>query len=197
MTPLTFYTLGVLAVFMSFDVINMVFRAAGSPSALFSFPSVTAIDLALAQSVASFCVYFAIFWVFLLPISIYEGVWPPHDLLELMLAFVGLYLLSVGLGFVLSGVYRVFPMIAKFWAMVTRILRMTSGMFFVITMMPLAIWPYLSWNPILQIAEMLREAWFGTYKSPIADPMYVAAWILGLLLFGLSIERFMRRIPYA
>jgi capsular polysaccharide transport system permease protein len=114
-----------------------------------------------------------------------------------MMAFVGLYLLSVGLGFVLSGVYRVFPMVAKFWSMVTRVLRMTSGMFFVITMMPLAVWPYLSWNPILQIAEMLREAWFATYVSPIADPMYVAAWILGLLLFGLSIEKFMRRIPYA
>jgi capsular polysaccharide transport system permease protein len=197
MTPLTFYTLGVVATLMSFEIIGDVYMAAGSASRLLSFPSVTVVDLALAQSLASFCIYFAIFWVFLVPISIYEGAWPPHDILELMLAFVELCALSVGLGFVLSGVYRVFPMMSKFWSMVTRVLRLISGMVFCITMIPLSGWPYLTWNPILHCSEMFREAWFGSYVSPIADPLYVAEWVLGLLVLGLSIERFMRRIPYA
>jgi capsular polysaccharide transport system permease protein len=197
MTVLTFYTLGVLSTFLSFDVTSNVFKAAGSSSGMLSFPSVTSIDLAIAQSFASFCIYFTLFWVFLVPISIYEGSWPPHNVLELMLAFVGLYALGVGLGLVLSGLYRVFPMMTKFWSMATRMLRMVSGMFFVITMMPLALWPYFTWNPILHLAEMLREGWFGSYVSPIASPKYVLEWILCLLLLGFSIERFMRRIPYA
>lgn len=197
MTVLTFYTLGVVSTFMAFDIIDDVFKTAGSTSRLLSFPSVTAVDLALAQSLADFCIYFAIFWVFLLPISIYEGAWPPHDILELMLTFAELYALSVGLGFLLSGVYRVFPMMSKFWSMVTRVLRMVSGMIFCITMLPTSVWPYLTWNPILHCSEMWREAWFGSYVSPVADPIYVAEWALGLLLLGLSMERFMRRIPYA
>jgi hypothetical protein len=44
--------------------------------------------------------------------------------------------------------------------------------------------------------EMIRDAWFITYTSPIASPLYVAEWIIGLLMLGLSLERYQRRIPY-
>jgi hypothetical protein len=43
---------------------------------------------------------------------------------------------------------------------------------------------------------MMRDAWFVTYTSPVASPAYVMEWILGLLLLGLSLERFVRRVPY-
>jgi hypothetical protein len=44
--------------------------------------------------------------------------------------------------------------------------------------------------------EMLRDAWFVTYTSPVADPVYVLEWVLGLMLLGLSLERYQRRMPY-
>jgi hypothetical protein len=43
---------------------------------------------------------------------------------------------------------------------------------------------------------MARDGWFPGYTSPVASPLYMMEWAIGLLLFGFSIERFMRRIPY-
>ena len=57
-------------------------------------------------------------------------------------------------------------------------------------------WPYLTWNPVLHCMEMLREGWFVTYTSPVADPDLCPGVVLGLLLLGLSLERYQRRMPY-
>ena len=196
MPPLTFYTLGVIPTFLCFDVIGKTYTTAGASSGLLMFPNVTPVDVALAAALTSFCVYFTMFWILLVPVSIYEGAWPPRDPLALMLTFIGIFLLSTAIGFVLSGAYRVFPLLTKFWAMIHRALKMVSGMFFVITMIPVTFWPYLTWNPLFHLSELIRQSWFSTYTSPIASPLYVSEWTLGSLLLGLSIEKFMRRIPY-
>jgi capsular polysaccharide transport system permease protein len=73
---------------------------------------------------------------------------------------------------------------------------MIAGMFFVITMIPTTFWPYLTWNPLLHLNEFMRDMWFASYTSPVADAGFVAECILGFLLLGLSLERFMRRVPY-
>ena len=196
MTPLAFFTIGVMPTFMSFQLINKVFSIVGSPSGMLKFPNVTPVDMALASACSIFCTYFMLFWVFLIPVSIYEGSWPPRNLFGVMMAFIGIFLLSVALGFVLSAAYRVFPLMTKFWTMVQRGLRMVSGMFFVITMLPTSVWPYLTWNPLLHLTELFRQYWFMSYNSPIASPMFVVECTLVILLLGLSLEKFMRRVPY-
>ena len=197
MTPLTFYTLGVIPTFLCFDVIGDVFKEIGAPSKLLTFPRVTPVDVAVASGLASFCTYFALFWIFVLPVSIYEGAWPPKNALEVMLTLIGVWMLGAALGFIIGAAVRVFPPARQFVVYITRVLRLISGMFFVITMIPTTYWPYLTWNPLLHLMELMREGWFSTYTSPVASPLYIAECTLVLLLLGLSLERFMRRVPYA
>ncbi len=71
----------------------------------------------------------------------------------------------------------------------------TSGAFFVITTLPPGAWPYLDWNPLLHIDELMRVYWFTTYNSPVASPSYLVFCLMGLLVLGLSLERFIRRVP--
>jgi len=104
--------------------------------------------------------------------------------------------LGISLGFVFGSVRRVFPPIKQFVSYYTLANRMIGGMMFVITQIPSTYWPYLTWNPILHCSEMTRDGWFVQYTSPIASPGYVLEWIIGMLLLGLSLERFVRRIPY-
>jgi len=196
MPPLTFYTLGIVPLFLFMDVMKEVFTAAGSPSKLYQFPRVTPVDLAIAQGLASFCIYFVLFWIFLLPISIYEGAWPPENALGVMVTLLAIWLLAAAIGFVCSAAFRVFPPVTQFIAYFTRALRMIGGMFFVITMLPTTVWPYLTWDPVLHLNEFMRDTWFASYTSPVADAGFVAECTLGLLLLGLSLERFMRRVPY-
>jgi capsular polysaccharide transport system permease protein len=196
MPPLTFYTLGIIPLFLYMEVMKDVYSDAGSPSKLLQFPRVTPIDIAVASGLASFCVYFVLFWIFVLPLSIYEGAWPPKNPLGVIETLLALWVFSVALGLALSAPFRVFPPVNQFISFVNRGIRMIAGMFFVITMIPTNLWPYLTWDPLLHLNEFMRDSWFASYTSPVADAGFVAECTLGLLVLGLSLERFMRRVPY-
>jgi capsular polysaccharide transport system permease protein len=196
MTPLMFYVLGVLPLYSSFDGIRS-FALLATPSKMLSFPRVTPVDLAVSAGLASFSIYFLLFWAVAIPVSIYEHVWPPQNVVAILYALIGGWIIGMAAGFALSGVYRVFPPLKQFVGYMVFGLRMLSGFFFCITMVPVTYWPYLTWNPLLHVTEIERDAWFESYVSPIASPMFILECALGLVLLGLSVERYMRRIPYA
>lgn len=196
MTPLLFYVLGVLPLYLCFEGIKG-YQVAASSDPLLSMPRVTPVDITLASGLSAFAVYFVLFWLIAVPVSIYENVWPPRNILGVMTALIFAWMIGVATGFILSGAYRAFPPAKQFIGYTNFALRMASGMFFCITMIPIEWWPYLSWNPLLHCTELIRADWFESYVSPIASPIYVGECILAMLLLGLSIERFMRRIPYA
>jgi capsular polysaccharide transport system permease protein len=196
MTPLMFYVLGVLPLYLSLEGIRSYNIVASPPAKLLAFPRVTPIDLALASAISSFAVYFVLFWVISVPLAIYEKAWPPDNILPVMFGLISAWMLGISFGFIISGAARVFPPTKQFVSYTGFGLRVSSGMFFCITMIPIAWWPYLSWNPLLQATEMARDGWFEGYVSPIASPLFICECILAMMLLGLLIERFMRRIPY-
>jgi capsular polysaccharide transport system permease protein len=116
--------------------------------------------------------------------------------MKVVLVLLAMWAMGVGFGFVVGAARRVFPPIRQFVSYYTLTNRMVGGMLFVITQIPSVLWPWFTWNPVLHCSEMMRDAWFVTYTSPVASPAYVMEWILGLLLLGLSLERFVRRVPY-
>jgi capsular polysaccharide transport system permease protein len=194
MTPLMFYILGVFPIYLCFAGIR-AFAVPASRSRLLEFPRVTELDLAIAANLSSFALYFLLFWIVSVGVANYENAWPPQNMLEIMLAFMAALIIGTTVGLIISGLFRVFPPTKQFVSYLSFAIRMASGMFFCITMLPITVWPYLTWNPLLHITEMTRDAWFESYVSPIASPAYVAECGLGLLLLGLLIERYMRRIP--
>jgi capsular polysaccharide transport system permease protein len=141
-------------------------------------------------------VYLLLFVLVTPAVAAYEGVLMPQNLNAVIFALVFSWLMGIGLGFVFSGITRAFPPMKTFISYMNFGLRMGSGLFFCIRDLPQAYWPYVSWNPLLHASEMMRDGWYETYTSPIANPMYIMECTLGLLLFGLSVERFMRRVPY-
>jgi capsular polysaccharide transport system permease protein len=196
MTPLMFYILGVLPLYFCLNGFKS-YAVLASSSNLLSFPRVTRSDLAIAEGVASFAVYFLLFWLIAVPVSIYEGVWPPQNVIPILFALVVSWVMGLAVGFALSGFYQVFPPLKQFVGYIVFGFRMISGFFFCIVMIPVEYWPYLTWNPLLHITELVRDAWFESYVSPIASPMFVVECAVGLLLLGLSVVRYMRRIPLA
>ncbi|MBV8800039.1 MAG: hypothetical protein JO208_09545 [Alphaproteobacteria bacterium] len=196
MTPLMFYVLGVIPLFLAFDGLK-AFGTLAKPSKLAALPRVTPLDLALADTTASFVIYFMLFWLIAIPVSLYEHAWPPDNVMALMLAMILGWVLGLSAGFILSGLVRVFPPSKQFIGYSVFGLRISSGLFFSITMLPTTIWPYLTWNPLLHVTELTRDAWYESYVSPIASFSFVIKCAVVMMLLGLSIERFMRRVPAA
>ena len=196
MPPTTFLIVGIVPFYMYIAVMGGVAKAVSGADGMLVFPRVTPVDVALASSLRDFCIFFALYCIFLLPASVYDGVFPPDNGLEVFSVFIVLWMLGTSLGFVVGTAMRIFPPIKQFVGYYNLINRMAGGMLFVVTMFPSETWPYFTWNPVLHCMEMLREGWFTTYTSPVASPMYVFEWVLGLLLLGLSLERYQRRMPY-
>jgi capsular polysaccharide transport system permease protein len=72
---------------------------------------------------------------------------------------------------------------------------MISGIVFTATMIPQKYHYLFDWNPIFHIIELIRQAMFVSYTSPIGDWQYVAFCALvanaaGLMLYQVSRQRF-------
>lgn len=196
MPPSTFIVIGIIPFYMYMNAMQMAYKSVAGPSNMLDFPRVTPVDLAIAAALSDFCIYFTLFCLFAGSFSIYEGAWPPQNGLEVAAVVVLMWLLGISLGLVVGTAARVFPPLKQFVGYYNLVNRMAGGMLFVITMFPSTYWPYFTWNPLLHCSEMIRDAWFVTYTSPVSDPIYVLEWLLGLSLLGLSLERFQRRVPY-
>jgi len=196
MPPTTFLIVGIVPFYMFMNAMSSVGKSVSGTDSMLKFPRVTPVDVAIASALSDFCIYFTLFCTLLLPISFYDGVFPPDNGMEVFSAMIALWVLGVSVGFVTGTAMRVFPPIKQFVGYTNLINRMAGGMLFVVTMFPSEYWPYFTWNPVLHCEEMLREGWFTTYTSPVASPGFVMECILGTLLLGLSLERYQRRIPY-
>jgi capsular polysaccharide transport system permease protein len=196
MPATTFLIVGIVPCYMFMTILGTLYKTLSEAPALLPIPRVTPVDIAISRALKDFCVYTALFFILLLPISIYDGVFPPQNGLKVLFTLITLLMLGISLGFVGGAALRVFPPSKQFLSYLSLVNRMLGGMLFVITMIPATLWPYFTWNPMLHCMESLRDGWFATYTSPVADLTYVYEWILGLLLLGLSLERFQRRVPY-
>jgi capsular polysaccharide transport system permease protein len=102
-------------------------------------------------------------------------------------------LLGISLGLILMTLSRLYGPAGKFIGFFMRFGMVFSGVIIQITIFPPVIWPYLTWNPVLHVEELLRTYWLYNYHSPVASPAYVMKCLAGLALFGLLLERYVRR----
>lgn len=195
MTPLMFYVTGVFTLYMFIQGMGGG-RSAARATPLLLFPRVSQIDVALSRAVSQGAINFALFMIIAPPVALYEGAYPPQNIGMVLFGMAMAWVTGLGVGFTLSGALRVFPPTSQFISYALFGLRMVSGMFFCVLQLPPALWPYLAWNPLLHCTELARDGWFEGYTSPIASPMYLVNCALAVLLLGLSVERFMRRVPY-
>jgi capsular polysaccharide transport system permease protein len=163
---------------------------------LLLLPIITELDLVLASAARIFLT-FAILFVSLATIdSFYENVPFPRFPLGISLLFICMSIMGVSFGFFLMVLNRLYSPAGKFVGFFLRFSTIFSGVIFQVTMFPPSIWPYITWNPMLHIEELLRTYWFYSYQTPIGSPLYVSECLIGMAFFGLLLERYARqRLP--
>lgn len=195
MPPFTFLVLGMVTwqTFMrTFKTLETLLSRAKK---LLTLPIVTPLDVALAKAVQLFCTYSIVFVSLTAITSYFEGVGMPRFPLGVILLFLASWTLGVGFGLFMIPVQRMFPPARWLLQPFTRAMFWTSGLYFVITSIPVQFWPYMTWNPMLHVNELMRTYWFANYNTPVGSPAYVVCWIVVMLVLGLSMERFIRRVP--
>jgi capsular polysaccharide transport system permease protein len=101
-------------------------------------------------------------------------------------------LLGLGIGGVNIGIMSFFPGWMWGYIVVSIIVYISSGVFFLPHMLPSELYEVSKWNPVVQIIEWVRLAYNPQLGVQI-DYSYVIGWGLGSLWLGLVMERFIVR----
>ena len=191
--PLTFLVSGLLPWMLFQASYHVPQGAIARGKNLLQLPMVTELDLVLASALRILVVYTILFVLMAILAAIGDGIGPPRFPLGVALLFFNMSLMGIAFGILLTALNRLYPPAAKFTGFFLRFMMILSGVIFSLTTFPAFIWPYLLWNPLLHVEELLRVYWFYNYQTPVVSALYVAEWLVGMVFFGLLLERYMRR----
>jgi capsular polysaccharide transport system permease protein len=195
MPPFTFLILGILPWQTFLHTYKGVEKIISRNKKLLAFPIVTPLDIVFAKALQVLCTYSVVFLGLMVLASYMENSGTPAFPMGIILLYLASWLMGMCFGLFLVPLHRMFPPIRWMLTPITRVGMYTSGLYFVMTSMPQQVWPYMTWNPMLHVDELMRQYWFTTYTSPVASPLYIVECLGGMALFGLLLERFIRRVP--
>jgi len=191
--PFTFLVSGLVPWMMFSATYHAPANAVSKGQKLLLLPVITELDLMLASALRIFLVYTILFVILAVLAAIGDGIGPPRFPLGVALLFFNMSLMGIAFGIVLLTLNRLYSPAAKFTGFFLRFMMILSGVIFSLTMFPPTIWPYLLWNPLLHVEELLRVYWFNNYQTPGVSAFYVAESLLVMIFFGLLLERYLRR----
>jgi capsular polysaccharide transport system permease protein len=170
--------------------------AVTSNGPLLQLPLVTTFDVILARGLLELVtdvIVAAIIFCGVLALGIGDL---PTDFAGLATALGLVWLFACGCGFINAVLNACWKPWDKIWNQIVRILYFCSGIFYVPGMMPEWIRNILSWNPLLHGIDWFRSSCFVNYEPFWLDRAYLAIAAGLTLLFGLALERGLRRRLY-
>ena len=159
---------------------------------LLSFPEIKVLDMLFASAlleIISACSVVAVFMV----IAWCAGIDPiPRDVVQASYAFGACIILGLGFG-ILNGVIVIaFPPWFTGYMLLIILLWVSSGIIFVPDALPAPIREIASYQPVLQLVEWMRSAYYQGYGDLVLDQKYPIILGLIFMFLGLLLERAIR-----
>jgi capsular polysaccharide transport system permease protein len=181
---MTFMTFSYLSRFMMISVLMT--------RPLLAFPEVKILDVLLAsallETLSACCVT-----IVMIVLAWFAGIdFMPKDIVQAAYAFGAALLLGLGFGLVNGVMALALPIWATVFNLTIIIMWAASGVVFVPDALPEDIRNALSYNPVLQVIEWMRSAYYEGYGDLVLDRGYAIGVGIGAVFLGLLLERAMR-----
>lgn len=156
---------------------------------LLRYPRVTWVDAVAARFLLNSMVAFAVAFLILTGIMIYEQIdpmlrWGP------ILGAMGLAaLLGLGVGCLNAYLFMRFPVWDQIWGIVTRPLFLISGVIFIYEDLPPMAQAVLWYNPLVHLTGMMRDGFYPMYRPEYISLVFVGLCILIPMVTGLLLLR--------
>lgn len=192
MSPWLFLASGIIPFLMFMGMSSYVGGSISSNRGLLAFPPVKPMDTIIARFLLEAAILFVVsFVLFCCLIAFGEAAWP-DSLLTLIAAGGGMMLLGMGFGLCKAIGSAFFPVITQFNNIITRVLYLSSGLFFDPERLPADFQYWLSFNPCLHGVQLFRHGYSHLYVTTLASPWYLLGCALAWLALGLLLERLTR-----
>lgn len=184
---------GVLPYTLFSNTVTRVADAVSSNKSLLYYPQVRPLELVIARAALEAATYIGVFAIIMGADALI------HQRLELeepLLVIAGLLsasALGAAFGLIFCALGQVSTAADRIRGPLLRPLFWISGVFFTAASLPDNARDKMLWNPLLHCTELVRAGWFASYDTEYVDMGYVLAWIGGLTLVGLVLERWVRK----
>ena len=193
MDILGFLSTGIVPYLAFTKCTTQVSQAINGNRGLLFYPQVKPLDVVFARVSLEFATYFAVF-VLLMSINVLtRQELTIADPLLIVVGFVLACLFGASLGLIFMGLGQLSPVADRARGPLMRPFFWVSGIFFTADSLPEKYLDSALYNPVLHIVELVRAGWYPTYSDTHASITYVALWIIGLALVGLTLEVITRR----
>jgi capsular polysaccharide transport system permease protein len=188
-----FYFTGLVPYLLFVHTSSAMSHAVTSNGALLQLPLVTTFDVIAARGLLEIITDVIVAVILLAGFGFIGLQAAPDDLWMPSIALLATAMFGCGVGFINAVVTVRYRSWDKIWPQVTRLLYFFSGIFYVPGMMPDWARDALVWNPLLHAVDWFRAGFYAAYQPHWLDRSYLVILAILLLLFGLALERGMRR----
>ena len=194
--PGMFLMTGLLSFFMTRNTAFRSMEAIKANSALFAYRQVKPVDTVIVRAGLEGFLGLIVALIVLSGAAVFGLDVVPYHPLEVLMAFLGLWVLGLGLGLMLSVAGEMIPEIGNIVRLAFIPLYFVSGVMFPIQFVPQDYREWLFYNPILHGVEVLRGGFFPRYHVlPEASLSFLFGSALIVVFLGLALHvRFARKI---
>jgi capsular polysaccharide transport system permease protein len=191
--PVVFLGTGLLPYILSFYPARMMAFAILQNRQLLNIPLLKPIHLIIGRCILEILTALVVCALFCFILYMLDVDFAPSNPSEAALAIAASIYLGVGLGFfnvvmcALFGQYFIVAYVLSFIA-----LYIFAGIYFPTYMMPEALKSYMLYNPLLNLVEWLRSAYYASYDTGTINKGLVLGVATVSLALGLLGERFLR-----
>ena len=191
---ITFLGLGVVPFILFMYPARMIMSALSENRPLLFFPNITALGIIAARAVTEAIAACAVCSILIATLILMGHEFSPHDNVMLLFAFLSAVCLGVVFGLFNATIALVFPTWQFAFNVSLSAFYACSGLMFLPDMLPAAIRNALAYDPLLHCVEWVRVAYYEQYTSYSLSIPYLFWFICAMLLAGLGLERYLRRI---
>ncbi len=173
--------------------VSTVMSAVAGNKALLGYPQVMPLDIVIARVLLEFATMFMVMLIFL-GVALFFGFTIKVDNFLDMLIVCGLIILfAMGVGFINTTIIDFFPSYKSIYSALSMPLYFGSGIFFTMDFFSNDVLGFLAYNPILNLIEWFRDAFFTEFSSNLFDREYAITVAFVVFGLGLLLERLMRK----
>lgn len=159
---------------------------------LLIFPALRITDIVFSRAIIEILVSALVIISLFAILALFDVSFLPNKIDEAFYALGSAILVGLGYGICGAMIAMIFHQWVTIYALITILLWMTSGVFFVPSSLPEELRFWLYFHPIVHCIEWMRTAYYDGYQSLVLDKRYVLAVGFWTIFIGLFIERFMR-----
>lgn len=190
-----FFMTGIMPLMVIRNALARGATAIASNRALMHYPQVRGFEVITARVILDLLINLSVTLIVMIFMLVFYGLslgeWMDQPL-SLLGALAALSLLCYGIAFLSAQIGRMIDQWLDIMSALARVLFFTSGIWFTLDTLPLAIRKYAALNPVAQIIEWIRDAALPGFESGHVNPLYPIQFAMVCLTIGLFLEWYYR-----